>query len=138
MDNKFKTQRLNLGINYLSIVLILAVFYIIKNTEISKIYLLAEIVPLSLAVWSFIQVFGNTGFWKLTHSFKRELDERELQLLYKATSLSYGFFIIVTLIIIYAYALVQKDPIDVVLAAALLYFAHTLPAAIIACRDKLV
>ena len=113
-------------------------FYIIKNSNVSKLYLLLEIIPVITVIWSFSKVFGRTGFWKLTHPYKRELDERELQLVYKATSLSYGVFVIVTLIIIYAYALFLKGPIDVLLAAALLYFAHTLPAAIIACKKKQV
>lgn len=138
MNKSFKIQRLNLLINYFSIILILAIFYIVRNSDTSRLYLVLEVIPASLVVWTFIKVFGKTGFWKLTHPYKRELDERELQLVYKATSLSYGIFIIITLIIIYSYALVQKGPIDVVLAAALLYFAHTLPAAIIASKKKLV
>lgn len=138
MTNEVIKQRMNLILNYLSILIILVLFYTIRNSDLSRLYLFLEILPLGLVIWSFYQVFGKTGFWKLTHPYKKQLDERELQLLYKATTLSYGIFVIVTLIIIYIYALLEKGPIDVVLAAALLYFAHTLPAAIIACKKRLI
>jgi len=138
MNKNVIRQRLNLVINYLSIILILVIFYVIKNSEISRFYLLLEIMPVILVIVSFSKVFGKTGFWKLAHPHKDELDERELLLVYKATSMSYGIFSSVALIVIYCYALFLKGPIDVVLAAALLYVAHTLPAAILACKSRLI
>jgi len=138
MRKSKKKRRIGLLINYSGIILILVIYYVIKNGNIPKIYLLLEVVPLIVVFISFSIVFGRTGLWRLIHHYHRELDERELQVVYKATSLSYGVFIIVTLIIIYTYAVIQKGPIDVMMAAALLYFAHTLPAAIIACQEKRV
>jgi len=138
MGSSVISRRWGLFINYLSIIMILVIFYMIKFNYYSKIYLVLEAVPVIMLLLSFSRVFGKSGLWKLTHSNKKELDERELLVLYKATSLSYGIFIVVTLVIIYTFALVQKGPIDVMLAAALLYFAHTLPAAIIVCRVKQV
>ena len=138
MNKNVIKQRLNLVLNYLSLLIILVIFYAIKNSDISRSFLLLEIVPIVLLVWSFINVFSKTGFWKLAHPHKSELDERELLLVYKATSMSYGIFSTVTLLVIYCYAIFLKGPIDVVLAAALLYIAHTLPAAILACKKMLI
>jgi len=138
MGNSVKSRQIGLIINYISIVLILVIFYLSKNGNIPKIYLFLEIIPITIAIYSFIKVFGKTGIWNITHHNEKKLDERELKVVYKATSNAYGIFTIVTLIIIYAYALIKIGPIDVMLAAALLYFAHTLPAAIITCREKQV
>ena len=72
----------------------------------------------------------------MTHTSSKKLDERELQVVYKATTFSYTIFTVACLVIIYSFNLTGIGSIDVVLAASLLYFAHTLPAAIIAFTQK--
>ena len=49
---------------------------------------------------------------------------------------SYSVFTIVTMLIIYAFAVIEKGPIDVVVAAGLLYFAHILPTALLGWTGK--
>ncbi len=81
-------------------------------------------------------VDGAIHLWKLTHTSSKKLDERQMLVVNRALSISYSIFVIMVLLIIYAYALVEKGPIDVVLAICLLYLAHTLPAAFIAWTEK--
>jgi len=136
MNSPKKSRRSSVILNYLSIILILIIFYLVKLLGISKIYLLFEIIPMVVLIMSFKSAFLNTNFWKMTHTSSKKLDERELQVVYKATTFSYTIFTILCLIIIYTFHLTGIGSIDVVLAAALLYFAHTLPAAIIAFTEK--
>ena len=136
MKSPKKSRRSSVILNYLSIILILIIFYLVKLLGISKIYLLFEIIPMVVLIMSFKSAFLNTNFWKMTHTSSKKLDERELQVVYKATTFSYTIFTILCLIIIYTFHLTGIGSIDVVLAAALLYFAHTLPAAIIAFTEK--
>jgi len=136
MNSLKKSRRSGVIINYLSIILILIIFYLVKFLGINKIYLLIELIPIALLIMTFKSAFLVTNFWKLTHTSSRKLDERELQIVYKATTFSYTIFTILCLIIIYTFHLTGIGSIDVVLAAALLYFAHTLPAAIIVFTEK--
>jgi len=136
MNSPPKSRRSSVILNYLSIILILIIFYLVKLLGISKIYLLFEIIPIVILIITFKSAFLNTNFWKMTHTSSKKLDERELQVVYKATTFSYTIFTILCLIIIYTFHLTGIGSIDVVLAVALLYFAHTLPAAIIAFTQK--
>ena len=136
MNSPKKSRRSVVILNYLSIILILIIFYLIKSLGINKIYLLIEVIPIVVLIMSFKSAFLTTNFWKMTHTSSKNLDERELQVVYKATTFSYTIFTVACLIIIYAFNLTGLGSIDVVLAACLLYFAHTLPAVIIAFTEK--
>jgi len=135
--NKHKNKRRAIVIlNYLSIILILIIFYLIKLLGINKTYLLIEIIPIVVFIITFKYAFLSTNLWKMTHASFKKLDEREVQVVYKATSISYSLFVIITLVIIYTFIFIGMGNIDVLLAAGLLYIAHTLPAAIIAWNEK--
>jgi len=119
-------------INYVSLIFILAIFYIVKILDCNKIFLLLEIVPLIAMIISFNFAFNKSGLWKLVHKSQKKLDERELQIVYKAVKYSYTMFVIISLVLIYIFAVAEGRPIDVLLAASLIYLAHTLPATVIA------
>ncbi len=136
MNNPKRSRRAKVILNYLSIIFILIIFYLIKLLGINKSYLLFELIPIVILIMSFKSAFLITNFWKMTHTSSKNLDERELQIVYKATTCSYTIFTIVCLILIYLFNLTGLGSIDVVLAASLLYFAHTLPAAIIIFTEK--
>jgi len=136
MNSSKKNRRSSVILNYLSIILILIIFYLIKLLGINKIYLLFEIIPIVVLIITFKSAFLTTNFWKMTHTSSKNLDERELQVVYKATTFSYTIFTVACLVIIYSFNLTGIGSIDVVLAASLLYFAHTLPAAIIVFTQK--
>lgn len=123
-------------INYLSMFLILGFFYNGKSCGWSHTFTFAIIIVAGILILSFIYAYSITHLWKLVHTSSKKLDERQVQVVHRALQISYSIFVIMVLLIIYSYALVEKGPIDVVLAACLLYLAHTLPAAFIAWTEK--
>ena len=131
-----KSRRTGVIINYLSIILMLAIFYLVRLGFVDKAFIALEIIPLIAIIISFRYAFGKTNLWRMTHTSFKKLDEREVQVVYKATSISYSLFVIITLVIIYTFIFAGMGNIDVLLAAGLLYIAHTLPAAIIAWNEK--
>lgn len=123
-------------INHISIILILAFFYNGRSVGWSNTFTAAIVIVLILLIISFIYAYGITNLWKLVHTASKKLDERQIQIVHKALQISYSIFVIFCLLIIYGYAVVEKGPIDVILAILLLYWAHTLPAAILAWTEK--
>jgi len=135
--NKTKhTSRIAVLVNYFSIIVILALFYVVRLGLLKTVFIAFEIIPLIAAVLSFRYAFLKTDIWKMTHASYKKLDEREIQVVFKATSISYSLFVIVTLVIIYIFILSGMGQIDAVLAVSLLYIAHILPASIIAWNEK--
>ena len=129
-------RRIWIVINYMSVIFILTIFYAGKNLEWPPYVLISGIVAIIVFVFSFIQVFIGTSLWKMVHASDEILDERQIKVLLSSLKYSYRTFTIVCLAIIYGFAVVQKGPIDVVLASCLLYFAHTLPAIIVGWLEK--
>lgn len=130
------TWRLSLVVNFISVALLIIVFEILKNTGQNNWLVLLEITLLAIAIASFIYAFANTGLFKFTHTKFSALDEREVQIINKSLRYSYSIFTILVLVIIYVYAIIKNGPIDVVIAAGLLYFAHVLPAGILGWTQK--
>ena len=136
MSNSKMKRRGAVVFNYVCLAIILIVFYSIKYLGLEKTYILFEIVPIIGMIISFRIAFGTSNLWKLTHTSFSKLDEREMQLVYKATTYSYSIFTILCLALIYTFNLLGLAIIDVVAAACLLYIAHILPASIIAWNEK--
>ena len=122
--------------NYLSILLMLTFFYSGKAFGWNITFTIAIIIVAFVLILSFIYAYGITHLWKLVHTSSKKLDERQLQIVHRALQISYSIFVICCLLIIYFYAVLIQKPIDVVLAACLLYLSHTLPAAILAWSEK--
>ena len=124
-------------INATSILAIVVLFEFLKIAE-SKILLAGlEVLLVLAAVITFYKAYWKTGLWRLSHKKTEKLDEREMQLISDSLRVSYSVFTIVTLLIIYAFAVIEKGPIDVVIAAGLLYFAHILPSAIMGWKGNI-
>lgn len=123
-------------INAITILAIVVLFEFLKITE-TKIWLAGTgILIIIAAVITFYKAYWQTGLWRINHKKIEKLDEREIQLVSEALRISYSVFTIVTILIIYAFAVIEKGPINVVIAAGLLYFAHILPAAILGWKGK--
>ena len=133
-----QTRRFWVIINYLSIIFLLSFFYTGKYFNWTVLVLIGEAASLLLFIVSFIKGFINTKLWRMSHTSSKNLDERQLQVLLNSLKYSYSIFTIITLIIIYGFAVAELGPIDVVLAGCLLYMAHTLPAAIIGWNEKVI
>lgn len=125
-------------LNMLSILLILSLYYYGKYDNWPVWAIVCGIISILLFVISFIKGYLSTGLWKLSHMSDKSLDERQLQVALNALRYSYTAFTVITLIIIYGFALAEKGPIDVVIAACLLYLAHILPASIMGWTEKII
>ncbi|MCK5699806.1 MAG: hypothetical protein KAI29_01575 [Cyclobacteriaceae bacterium] len=123
-------------VNYLSLIGGMSLFYTVKIGHWPFSFLLLEIGFFALLLFSFFKAFIITKFWKMVHTSSKKLDEREIQVVLNALRYAYGIFAIICLVLIYAFAIAEKQPIDVLLAGGLLYLAHTLPAAIIGWKEK--
>jgi len=84
-----------------------------------------------------IFTFFKTGLWQFTHKSLKMLDEREMELTSKSLRIAYAIFTVVVLALLLAIA-ITSVAIDVVMVAALILFAHLLPASIIAWTQKVV
>ncbi|NQU86617.1 MAG: hypothetical protein HQ541_12725 [Mariniphaga sp.] len=124
-------------INFVSILLIVFFFYLGRSLEKPPVFFIGGTLAAVLTIISFIKVFIQTGLWKMVHK-TNTLDERQMQVLLNALKYSYSVFVIFSLLIIYGFAVVNKEPINVLIAACLLYLAHILPAAIVGWKEKVV
>ena len=123
-------------INFISLILILVIFYAVQWLGLNRIFIIIEILPLTAIIISFNFAFNKSGLWKLVHKSQKKLDEREMQIVHTAIKYSYTLFVIISLVLILLFAVAEGRPIDVLLVASLIYLAHTLPAAVIAFRGE--
>ena len=135
---QYLKNRLWIFINYTALICLLIVFYTGKFTGWPVTLIVLEAATVLIFLYSFLRGFLHTGYWKLVHTSHHRLDEREVQVVLEAVRYAYGTFTIIAVVLIYAFALAQFHPIDVVLAGGLLYLAHTLPAAIAGCSEKII
>lgn len=136
-DAKSRNQnRAWILLNYLSLIGGLSLFYTVKIYHWPLSFLLLEIGIFAVLLFSLFKAFIITKFWKMVHTSSKNLDEREMQVVLNALKYAYGIFAIICLILIYTFAIAEKQPIDVLLAGGLLYLAHTLPAAIVGWKEK--
>ena len=135
-QNSKRQNRVWISLNYFSLIAGLLLFYIVKSFHWPLSFLLFEIGIGAFFLISFLKAFIKTKYWKMVHTSYKNLDEREMQVVLNALRYAYSIFTIVCLIIIYAFAIAEYHPIDVLLAGGLLYLAHTLPAAIVAWNEK--
>lgn len=124
-------------VNYCSLFLLLIFWNALPRLEVDDLFrLLSLVLFISMVAISFVIVQVRTGLWKLVHSRPDSMDERELQNVLVALRYAYGIFAVICLAVLFAQALFLDFTdlvfIDVLLASSLLYFAHSLPASILA------
>ena len=135
-----KSRRYWVLLNLAALSFSVAVFELLKEvSSIDKTILWIFLaVLLLLFIASFILAFGVTGVWRLTHAKFANLDERQMMIISNAIRISYTVFTVLVILVIYLYAMLEKGPIDVVMAASMLYLAHILPGAILAWHEKII
>ncbi len=131
------SRRIWISSNFFSLFILLFFFYLGRSLDSAILFYAGGSLSVIAAIMTFIKAFIHTGLWKMVHSNK-DLDERQNQVLLGALKNSYSVFTISVLLLVYGFALFDKQPIDVLLAACLLYVAHILPAAIIGWKEKAV
>ena len=133
-----QSRRVWIIINYFSVALIVFFFYFGRFLDKPIVFFLGGGFSLLIAGVTFYKTFMLTYLWKMVHSKSSVLDERQLQVVLNALLYSYSVFAIVILLLIYGFALVDKEPINVLVAACIIYLAHTLPAAVVGWTEKIV
>ena len=133
-----QSRRVWIIINYISVTLIVLFFYFSRFFNESIVFFIGGGISLFIAGVTFYKVFIKTHLWKLVHISKSKLDERQMLVVLNALRYSYSAFAIVILLLIYGFALMDKEPINVLVAACIIYFAHTLPAAVVGWTEKIV
>ena len=131
-------RRIAVVVNYSCVVLFVILFcaghYFGWNPLVVAGIIAASIVTLI----SFILLHIRTRLWKLVHTKIEDLDERQVQVTHESLRRSYTIFSVLSLVVLMCLALLNagRDSILIIIFAGLLYLAHTLPASIIAWREK--
>ena len=133
-------RRIWVFINYCSLLVMLILWntrpwFIMDN----RYRLLALLLFVSLTIISFVYAQVRTGLWMQVHRKSDDLDERELQDTLVALRYAYSIFTVICLSVLLMQAIVFSRGIifiDVLLASSLIYFAHSLPASILAWTKR--
>jgi Ca2+/Na+ antiporter len=129
-------SRMWTSLNFTSLLFMVILYYLGKHLQWPSLAVLIGIILCILFVLSFFRAFMGTKLWQFVHAPENKLDEREIQVVLRSLKYSYSIFTIGAIVIIYGFALAVQGPIDVIIAGALLYLAHTLPAAIIGWQGR--
>ena len=131
-----KDRRIGVIVNYICLMLLIAIFFTGEHYGWSIPLIGGIIVAFLVVIISFNRVQIKTGLWNLAHTKTKGLDEREMQVTHEALRASYSIFSIVCLVIIYVNSIAEKGNIHILIFAAVLYLAHTLPSSVIAWTEK--
>ena len=125
-------------LNYFVMFALIAVIYTGEMYGESTFIIVAAICLTLLTVLSFVFLHSRTRLWWLTHTKVENLDERQQGIAHESLRTSYSIFTVLSLALLFIIALATQeyDPNLIVLFAALLYLAHTLPGSILAWREK--
>ena len=127
-------------LNYLSILLVLVLFYLGKYAGWNIPLIIGGGAALVVAIATFVIFHFRTRLWKLVHAPIKELDERELQVTDKALRYAYSIFSIICLLMLaycfYNLTESRNSAMGALVFFSLIYLAHTLPSSIIAWMEK--
>ncbi|MCK4980441.1 MAG: hypothetical protein KAS62_08595 [Candidatus Delongbacteria bacterium] len=121
--------------NYLSLILIVITFQYLKDVEWTWVFVVLEVFFIVLFAVSLYYSYIKTGAWSFAHRTLEKLDERELKIIGKTSSLSYAIFTIVALAVMFVLS-VTEWRINIIFTIALIYFAHILPASILVIKNR--
>lgn len=127
--------RIWLIINYFSLILMIVMFYRPDILTINKLFLSLILLPLGSLIVSFIIIFQRTGLWGLTHKKLNCIGGDQLREYYNAIRISYSIFAILIIALLFIFSIFEIK-VNVILAAALLYVAHILPASVMAWSNN--
>ena len=128
-------RKVGVILTLLSLCSMVIIFEFCKIKRSANLFIVTEIIAFIIFLVSFVLTYLKTGLWQFTHKALKKLDEREIALTSKSLRLAYAIFTVVILILLLSLA-ITNTPIDVVLVASLILFAHILPASFIAWTEK--
>lgn len=130
------TSRAWISLNYASLILALAFFYAGKHMGWTRMIVVPGVVSVVLWMGTVYPAWFRTRLWKMTHASSDQLDEREVQVVLGALKRSYSLYTVLSLIVFYAVAVFAWRTNYILAAGALLYLAHTLPAAVVGWTEN--
>ncbi len=137
MKKSIEKRRMGVILTLLSLGLMVFIFEYGKIEQWNTVLQISGILSIIVFIASLIPTFFKTGLWKFIHKPLKELDEREIVLTSKSLRYAYSIFTVVVLSLLLILAITTLQ-IDVVLVAALILFAHLLPASVIAWTEKVI
>jgi hypothetical protein len=130
-------RRAGVVVNYFSVT---AIAFLVHVGAVygwdARLRLAGIFAALGLGIATFIRVYWMTRLWQLVHSSFVKLDERQVQVVYESLRYSYMIFTILCLVVVYINSVVERGHVPILVAAGILYLAHTLPAAVLAWKEK--
>jgi len=125
--------RISVTLNYLSLLAIMGGYHLLRHRIHTGWSLVLIALSLSYLIVSFWMLYGRTKLWGLVHRVNGDLPDRLRSQMTRAVNRAYQVFSILVLsslilAILIRHAPVMVGPVEVV---SFLYFAHTLPAAIL-------
>ena len=139
MEEKKSIEKRRIGVilTLLSLGSLVIIFEYGKIEQWNTALQISGIISIIVFIVSLVLTFFKTGLWKFIHKPLKELDEREIALTSKSLRYAYSIFTVVVLALLLILAITTLQ-IDVVLVAALILFAHLLPASVIAWTEKVI
>ena len=130
-------RRAGVVVNYFSVTAIAFLVHVgaVYGWDV-RLRLAGIFAALGLGIATFIRVYWRTRLWQLVHSSFVKLDERQVQVVYESLRYSYMIFTILCLVVVYINSVVERGHVPILVAAGILYLAHTLPAAVLAWKEK--
>ncbi len=131
-------RRIGVATNYGALAIFLIFYYTGYHTGGGGVEATGAWLFLAVALASFFVVHVKTGLWRFSHSSIDKLDERQVMVTHDALRLSYAVFTVTCLGIMLFNATTGyrgNYMFDAVLPFCFLYFAHTLPASVIAWKE---
>jgi uncharacterized membrane protein len=138
IETSKSTRRLLVVVNYVCVVLFLALYAVGKYLGWGLAVVVALAAVAAILLVSFILAHIKTRLWRLAHAKAENLDERQIQVTHESLRHSYTIFTIISLVILLIVAVVSggDDSMLILIFAGLLYLAHTLPSSIIAWTER--
>ncbi len=122
---KNRLQRISITIHLISLPAL--VCKIMTGDQLGSWFQIVAGTFLGLWMLTFYFSFNRTGLFNFTHTKVKNLDERELEVSRRALRFAYSVFSIVAVLLLFCIALTSLK-VGVLMAAAMLYLAHVLPA----------
>lgn len=134
-------------INYVSLGLVIVLFCVGEYGSWNTPLAAGTVASLICFLMSMTRLYLRTGLWKFVHTPMKKLDEREAMVIYESLRRSYALFSVLCLVYICILTITIRFSINIVTSAgdasfgiimanALIYLAHILPASIIAWTEK--
>ena len=133
-QNKSQTNRkIGVVINLASLLVLMIISEYTDKYDRNTVLIIVGFAALILILISFIFTYWKTKLWHFVHKPIRKLDERELQITGNLLRIAYAIFTVIALSVLLLFSLMEMQ-VSIITVAALIYFAHILPATVIAWK----